>query len=138
MPTRSARAAPLRRPRDAEGAAGRLDALAQDLESARRAAIQPQLERLLAAEKQAAQLQERLRSVQQAVATGRSREGASPISPSFVDNLAPGEGPLRQAADKLATRPTRAMRGWPRNDKIQAGARRLLRPSVGYNEGLAR
>ena len=35
-------------------AADRLDALAQDLESVRRAAVQPQLERLLAAEKQAA------------------------------------------------------------------------------------
>ena len=61
--------------RDARGAAGRLDALAQDLESARRAAVQPQLERLLAAEKQAAELLERLRSMRAIVATGRSREG---------------------------------------------------------------
>src|SRR5262249_29682195 len=38
--------------KSAELAAGQLEALAQDLESVRRAAIQPQLERLLAAEKQ--------------------------------------------------------------------------------------
>ena len=49
----------------AERIAGELDALAQDLESVRRAAIAPQLNRLLAAEKQAAELQERLRSVKQ-------------------------------------------------------------------------
>ncbi len=47
---------------DAASAAERLEALAQDLESARRTAAGPELERLLAAEKEAAALQERLRT----------------------------------------------------------------------------
>ena len=80
--------------RDAEAAASRLDALAADLESARRAAIQPQLERLLAAEKEAALLQERLRSVQQ---SGQQAEAEKAISELALrlENLAPAEGSLK-------------------------------------------
>ena len=62
--------------RAAAVAAGRLEALAQDLESARRAAAGPKLERLLAAEKEAAALQDRLAQGSAAIAAGRSRAGA--------------------------------------------------------------
>ena len=59
--------------RDAAATAEKLEALAQDLENARRAAAGPELERLLAAEKEAAALQERLRTVRAVVATGPGR-----------------------------------------------------------------
>ncbi len=68
---KSERRPPVTRARAAE----RLEALAHDLESARRAAAGPELERLLAAEKEAAALQERLRTVRQASQQAGARAG---------------------------------------------------------------
>ena len=67
-------------------AAERLEALAHDLESARRAAAGPELERLLAAEKEAAALQERLRTV--------ARRRSRPPLERALEDLA---GPARSA-----------------------------------------
>ena len=66
--------------RSAELAAGRLDALAQDLESVRRSAIAPQLNRLLAAEKQARSCKNGCGSVKQSSQRPRPRR----ISPSWL------------------------------------------------------
>ena len=88
--------------RAAAVAAGRLEALAQDLEQARRAAAGPKLERLLAAEKEAAALQDRLGKVQQQsgqAAVGRALEELA----ERVNRLASSDGALRQATDQLAS-----------------------------------
>jgi len=123
--------------RDALGASLRLDALAQDLEIARRAAVQPQLERLLAAEKLAALLQERLRSIQQPSQLAEAEKGMTDLA-GVVDKLAPGEGPLRQAADKLQTAIQSGHTGvLPRVDEITHGPGGYRLPSVGYNDGVA-
>ncbi len=121
--------------RSADRAAGQLDALAQDLESVRRAAIQPQLERLLAAEKQAAELQERLRSVRQSSQKAEAEKAISDLA-RLVENLAPGEGPLRQAADKLAGATLGSAGGWTRNDRIEPGHVGYFVPPIAYTEGL--
>ena len=78
--------------RDAGAAAERLEALAHDLESARRAAAGPKLERLMAAEKEAAALQERLRTVSQSFATGATGAGVSKIWPAGSIGLARRRG----------------------------------------------
>jgi hypothetical protein len=122
--------------RDADQAAQRLEALAQDLEAVRRSAVQPQLERLLSAEKQAAQLQEKLRSLQQRSQLAEAEKAMSDLA-GAVDKLAPGEGPLRQAADKLASAITGAHTGvLTRADKVELGQAGYFKPPVGYNDGL--
>jgi len=121
--------------RDADGAAERIDALAQDLESARRASVQPQLERLLAAEKQAALLQERLRSIRQSSQQAEADKAISDLV-RLIENLANGEGALRQAADKLATATQSGVGGWTRDDKIEPGHVGYFVPPIGYTEGL--
>jgi len=122
--------------RDAEQAAQRLEALAQDLESVRRAAVQPQLERLLAVEKQAAEVQERLRSMRQASQLAEAEKVMADLA-GAVDKLAPGEGSMRQAVDKLQS----AMRGahtgvLSRVDQVTDATSGYLVPPVGYNDGV--
>ncbi len=121
--------------RSADRTAGQLEALAQDLESVRRAAIQPQLERLLAAEKQAAELKERLRSVRQSSQQAEAEKAISELA-RVVESLAPGEGPLRQAADKLAGATLGSVGGWTQNDKIEPGHLGYFVPPIAYTEGL--
>ena len=115
--------------RDADQAAQRLDDLAHDLESVRRAAVQPQLERLLAAEKQAAVLQERLRSIRQPSQLAEIQKGMTELA-GAVDKLAPGEGQLRAAVDKLQSAVSGAAYGnLDPGREDQRRVRRLLRPS---------
>jgi len=121
--------------RSAEQAAAQLEALASDLESVRRAAISPQLERLLAAEKQAALLEERLRSVRQASQQAEGEKAISDLA-RLLDNLAPGEGPLRQAADNLAGATQAGPGGWARNDQIEPGHAGYFVPPNAYTAGL--
>ena len=130
MPARHEQAA-----RDAATAAGRLDALAHDLESARRAAVQPQLDRLLAAEKEAADLQERLRSVRQSSQQAGAEKALSDFA-GRLQNVSRGEGPLREAADHLQGATQSSHAGWTRNDTIQAGEGGYFVPPVVYTESL--
>ena len=120
---------------DAENAAQRLDALALDLESARRAAVQPQLDRLLVAEKQAAELQERLRSVRQSAQQGEAEKAISDLA-RLVENLAPSEGSLSQAADKLASATRSGGASWTLNAKIEPGHSGYFVPPVRYSAGV--
>ena len=120
--------------RDARRAADRLDALAQDLESVRRAAVQPQLERLLAAEKQAALLQERLRSVAQSSQQAEAEKG-------MTDS--PGWSTTRARRRTTAAGRRRAAHGDPVQPygHLEPGRRdsrpAVLRPPVGYSDGVA-
>ena len=80
--------------------ARRLDALALDLESARRGYVQPQLDRLLAAETQAAAVQKALHSVEKEAQKAEAEKAMTDLSRS-LEKL-PAEGPLRQAIDAVA------------------------------------
>ncbi|MGO9464063.1 MAG: DUF4175 family protein [Isosphaeraceae bacterium] len=122
--------------RSADHAAGQLDALAADLESVRRAAIEPQLERLLAAEKQAAELEERLRSVRQSSQTAEAEKAIFDLA-RLLDNLATGDGPLRKAADKLSAATQPGVGGWTRNDRIEPGHAGYFVPPTAYTGGLS-
>jgi hypothetical protein len=120
--------------RSADHVAGRLEALAQDLESVRRAAVQPQLERLLAAEKQAAELQERLRSVRQSSQQAEAEKAISDLA-RRVDDITAGDGPLRQAADKLSGA-TQSGAGWTLNRRVEPGQVGYFVPPIAYTEAV--
>jgi hypothetical protein len=117
-------------------AAGRLEALAQDLESARRSAIQPHLDRLLAAEKQAAEVQDRLRSVKQPYEQAAAAKSLADVA-RLIDGLAPGAGPLRQAADRLTLAAQSGHAGWVTNHTIQRGENGYFTPPAESTGGLS-
>jgi hypothetical protein len=136
----SATAAEAGRPSEAhqasEGAARHLDALAQDLESARRGLVQPMLDKFLAVEKQAAQAQEQLGSVR----TGNQRAQAERTLAELarqVDDLATSEGPLRAAADRLnrAVGPG-ASHTWRENETQAPEGTGLFIPPIDYTESV--
>jgi Domain of unknown function (DUF4175) len=121
---------------DAASAAERLEALAQDLESARRAAAGPELERLVAAEKEAAALQERLRNVRQS----SQQTGAERAFEEFagrLDRLAPREGALRQAAENMTAAGRAGHGGWSTAGQVQDGDATFLVPPTNYTQTLA-
>jgi hypothetical protein len=122
--------------KDAASTAERLEALAQDLESARRAAAGPELERLLAAEKEAAALQERLRTVRQS----SQQAGAERAFEDFagrLDRLAPRDGALRQAAENMTAASRAGHGGWSTAGTMQDGEPIYLVPPTNYTETLA-
>ncbi len=121
--------------RDAAVAAGRLEALAHDLESARRAAAGPELERLMAAEKEAASLQERLRTVRQPSQQAGAERDLDELA-GRLQNLAQREGRLREAAEGLANATRAGHAGWGRNDKAQDGEPSYFVPPIVYTENL--
>ena len=122
--------------RDADQAAQRLEALAQDLEAVRRSAVQPQLERLLAAEKQAAQLQEKLRSLQQQSQLAEAEKGMCDLA-GAVDKLAPGEGSASPGCRQAHKRDHGPHTGvLTRDDKVELGQAGYFIPPVGFNDGV--
>lgn len=122
--------------REAGGVARRLDALALDLESARRGHVQPQLDRLLAAETQAAAVQKALLSVQKEAQKAEAEKAMTDLSRS-LEKL-PAEGPLRQAIDAVARAVQDGNSRW--NDAkgelmLPTG---VFTPPVDYSNGLNR
>ena len=98
-------------------------------------ALRPQLERLLAAEKQAAELQEKLRSVRQSSQQAEVEKALADLA-RLLENLAPGGGSLNQATDKLANAIRSSHSGWTRNDRVQQGEGGYFDPPVVYSESL--
>jgi hypothetical protein len=121
---------------DADDAARRLDALAQDLESVRRDFAQPQLDRLIAAERQAAELQNLLRSVRQSSQQAEAEKGLTELA-QLLDSVSPADGALRQAADKLTDATQRPHAGqWAPGDNSGPGPAGFFVPPVEYAESL--
>jgi len=122
--------------RAAAAAAGRLEALAQDLEQARRAAAGPKLERLLAAEKEAAALQDRLRSVQQKSGQAAVERALGELA-ERIDRLASRDGSLRQATDQLASAVRMGHGGsWSQSDQPPQGEASFFVPPTVYTTTL--
>jgi hypothetical protein len=120
----------------AEAAARSLDALAQELESARRGLVQPLLDRFLAVEKQAARVQELLGSVRTSNQRGPAERALSELSRQ-VDDLASSDGPLREAADRLnrAVSPG-ASHTWRQNQTQLPEGAGLFIPPVDYTDSV--
>ena len=136
MPRRSSRARTAEAAREARGLAEKIADLAQDLESARKAAAQPELERLLAAEKQAARLLDRLRSTGRPLQQAEAEKGMKDLA-ELVDRLAAGDGPLRRAAANLRSAIQSNHSGVLTDaDGLQHGAGGLRSPTAGYNDGV--
>jgi hypothetical protein len=87
--------------RDASDAAKKLDGLAQQLDSMRRALLQPQLEKLMAAEKQAAATQKVLSSVANEQGRAEAEKKMTDLRET-MDGLKTGDGTLAEAASALA------------------------------------
>lgn len=97
---------------DVEQAAKMLSELARQIESARRAFLQPQLEKLLAAEKQAAEAQKALKSV---AGEGQKAEAEKKLTDlrDTLEALKPGDGKLAEAMAALAGAIRNGGGGWP-------------------------
>lgn len=87
--------------RDATDAAKKLDTLAQELDSIRRALLQPQLERLMAAEKQAADTQKALDAVANEQGRAEVEKKMTDLRET-MDTLKAGDDTLADAASALA------------------------------------
>ncbi len=88
---------PAKAARELTEAAGRLEALARDVEAARRAFVQPRLEQLLAAERKAAEVGRALDAAADASKKLEAEKAMGELARA-VEGLKPGEGPLREAA----------------------------------------
>jgi hypothetical protein len=121
--------------RDVTDAAQRLDALAQQLDSVRRAFTQPQLEKLLAAEKQAAETQKALSSV----ITERNKAEVEKKMTDLretLDAMKDSDAKLADAAQALAQATRQGGNHWASSDGPTP--RRGYRPPVGYDVAVTR
>jgi Domain of unknown function (DUF4175) len=93
--------------RSMKQAEAQLDGLAHDLETARRDFMQPKLQQLLAAEKQADEARKALESVSSEARKAEAEKAVADLART-VGSLRSGDGPLRQAAESLsqATQPS--------------------------------
>ncbi len=121
---------------DAQDASRKLDELTRDLESARRRLVQPQLDRFLAAEKQAARVQDQMNSVRSGAQQAQAEQALSDLTRSLA-SLASSEGSLRQAADRLnrALGPG-AARDWRREEAQAPSSSGLFIPPTNYTESV--
>jgi len=94
--------------RDVNGAGRTLNELAQQLDAARRAAVQPQLEKLLAAEKQAAQTQKSLNAVNNDRQKAEAEKKVAGLRDA-LEEIRNADGKLAEATDAL----DQAVRGTP-------------------------
>jgi hypothetical protein len=97
--------------KDVETSAQQLQSLAHQLDAARRAHMQPQLEKYLAAERQAAQTNKALHEVSNESQKASAEKSLSDLRDQ-LDALKPGEGKLADAAAKLNEAATKPSAGW--------------------------
>jgi hypothetical protein len=122
--------------KDAQAASARLDELAAKLESTRRELVQPQLDRFLAAEKQAARVQDQLNSVKSAAQQTQAERALSDLARN-LDSLNPAEGSLREAALRLSGAiGAGATRDWRREEVQTPGSSGLFIPPTNYSESV--
>ena len=116
-------------------ASGKLEALARDLEAARRDFMQPKLQQLLAAERKAAEVRKALESAASEAKKAEAEMGLADLART-VDALKAGEGPIRQAADSLSQMALGGgTTGWTPPMKVGAKAG-LYTPPVTYTNAV--
>jgi len=127
---------PSKAKQDAQDASRKLDELTRDLESARRSLVQPQLDRFLAAEKQAARVQDQMKTVRSGAQQAQAEKALSDLARS-LESLATSNGSLREAVDQLnrAFGPG-AARDWRRDEAQAPSSSGLFIPPTSYTESV--
>ena len=120
--------------RDATDAAKKLDELAQQLDSTRRALTQPQLERLMAAEKQAADTQKALSSVANEQAKAEAEKKMTDLRET-MEALQTSDGTLADAAQALAQATQQGGNQWASSVGPTRG---IYRSPVVYGDAVTR
>jgi hypothetical protein len=115
--------------RDAETASGRLDALARDLDAARRAFVQPRLDRLIAAEAQAAEAQKALHSVRNESQKAEAEKTLTDLARALA-KLGDSDGPLRPAAEALQRASQLGAGGWSGPERLDSARAGFYSPPV--------
>ena len=123
--------------RDADDAARKLDALARQIESARRAVVQPQLDKLLAAEKQAAEAAKALESVKSEQQKAGAEKKMTDLRDK-LDALGPVGGKVSESASALGESLRVGAGGWRRREEPIKEHESEYAPPVVYVEGLNR
>jgi hypothetical protein len=121
--------------REATDAANKLDALAQQLDSVRRALTQPQLEKLMAAEKQAAETQKALSSVNNEQNKAEVEKKMTDLRDT-LDALQAGDDKLAGAAQALAQATRQGGNQW--TSSVGPTPRGRYRSPVIYGEAVTR
>ncbi len=120
--------------RNVDQAAHMLERLAQQLETARRDLVQPQLERLMAAEKQAAEAQKALNSVTSEPQKGEAEKKVHELRDT-MESLSPKDDSLNEATDALANA-VRSVGGWTSPERTPNPAQGRFKPPVVYTTSL--
>ena len=120
----------------AENASDKLDEMARDLESARRGLVQPQLDRFLAAEKQAARVQDQMSSVKSGAQQAEVERGLSDLARS-LESIASAEGSCARLPMQLnrAIGPG-ASREWRRVEDKAPSNSGLFIPPTNYTKSV--
>ena len=120
----SSRPDPAAAARETAEAAERLAALASDLDAARRGFVQPRLDELAAAEKQAAKTRSTLRAVHDDAEKARAEKAVSDLLATMEALKAKsGEGGVSQAADRLDEALRNRLTGWGPTRKTENQAK---------------
>src|SRR5262249_35420718 len=124
--------------REAGQVADKLDTLALQLEVARRELMQPQLGKLLAAEKQAAEAQQSLKSANNAAQKAAAEKKLTDVRDAW-QALNATEGKLAEASTALAEALRNGGGGWRENDKRRPQETEgLYLPPPGYEGSIQR
>jgi hypothetical protein len=118
--------------REGEQSAKMLDGLAQQLEAARRGVVQPQLEKLVAAEKLAAATQQALAAVATEPQKAEAERKMAELRDT-VDSLKAGDSKLTAAAHKLSDAMQQGNSTWNSGGRTPRG---FYNPPVLYVEGI--
>jgi hypothetical protein len=121
--------------RSMKQAEGQLDGLATDLETARRAFMQPKLQQLLAAEKQAEDTRKALESVASAGQKLEAEKALADLAQT-VQALKSGDSSIRQAAEALGQlTQSSPNNSWaaPQHQGVRPG---LFTPPISYTKGV--
>ncbi len=120
--------------RDMDESARRLGGLAQQLEAAHRGLVQPQLAKLIAAEKQAAQTQKALDAVNNERQKAEAEKKVADLRDA-MEALRPADGKLTAAAEALAGAVRRGG-GWTRRENVANPSQGAYVPPREYTESV--
>jgi Domain of unknown function (DUF4175) len=124
--------------RDGGQSAEKLETLAQHLEAVRRALVEPELAKLLAAEQQAAQAQEAMQSVSSDAQKAEAERKLGELRDT-MQNLAQSDDKLGEAADQLADALRNGGPGrWGQPDDRMPDGHRVIKPPPPYQGSVAR
>jgi hypothetical protein len=123
--------------RDVDEAAQKLDSLARQIEAARRAVVQPQLDKLLAAEKQAAEAAKALESVKNEQQKAEAEKKLTDLRDK-LEALGPMGGKVSESASALGESMRIGAGGWRRREGPLKEHESEYAPPVVYQEGLNR